>query len=87
MKIEGDPNGPVVIYELLPGSPAAKAGLRTGDVLVRVGNVEAKDVNTVIDAVTSFMPGDKITVEFTRDGRARSVTVTLEERPKDLPDR
>jgi S1-C subfamily serine protease len=78
-------NGPVIISDVFAASPAAKAGLRGGDLLVKVANVEAKDGKTVIATVMLFRPGDKIAIDLVRDGKAQQILVVVSERPRGLP--
>lgn len=81
MQITQNGAGEVVIEMIVADSPADKAGLMTGDVIVKVANVAAKDVQGVIKTITSFSPGDTITVEVRRDGKEKAIKVTLGERP------
>jgi putative serine protease PepD len=59
------------------GGPAAKAGLRKGDVITRLG---AQRINAAVDlvaAVRSHAPGEQVTVAFRRNGTTQTVRVTL----------
>ena len=49
-----------------PGKPAAKAGLQRGDVLLKLGNTEIKEIRSYMGALAQFKPGDKTTIEFKR---------------------
>jgi 2-alkenal reductase len=65
-------------------SPAADAGIKTGDIVVSL-NGQAIDALHPLDAVlTQFAPGDKITLEVIRGTDHMTLTVTLGTRPKDL---
>jgi S1-C subfamily serine protease len=67
-----------------PSSPAANAGLKTGDIVVSL-NGQAIDALHPLDAVlTQFAPGDKITLDVIRGTAHLTMTVTLGTRPKDL---
>jgi S1-C subfamily serine protease len=67
-----------------PGTPAADAGLRDGDIIVRI-NGEAIDGDHPLDATLSqFAPGDTIAVEILRGGQTVTVSLTLGTRPADL---
>jgi hypothetical protein len=59
------------------GSPAEKAGLLAGDVIVRVGDHEVGTIYDFMFALSSFKPGDVVETRFLRDGKEESVRVTL----------
>jgi putative serine protease PepD len=59
------------------GTPAAKAGLRAGDVITKVGQQRIEDADGLIAAVRSHAPNDKVTLTYTRDGKTNTVEVTL----------
>jgi hypothetical protein len=60
-----------------PGSPAERAGLRAGDVIVGLGDREIEDLRALAEALRAHAPGTAVEVRFLRDGRAQSVTVVL----------
>lgn len=67
-----------------PGSAAASAGLRDGDIIVAVEGTRL-DYNTSLrQLLLRHKPGDTITLTILRDGQERDVTVTLGERPINL---
>ena len=69
---------------VIPGGPAAAAGFREGDIIVKVDD-QAIDVDHPLDATLSeFAPGDTISVEVLRDGQSQTLTLTLGTRPADL---
>jgi len=71
------------VASVTPGSPAADAGLRDGDVILEIGGdpiTESADVQT---AVRSQRPGDVVTVVVHRDGERITLDATLTERPND----
>jgi serine protease Do len=66
---------------IVPGTPAAAAGLRDGDIIVKV-NDTAIDGDHPLDATLSqFAPDDTVSVEVLRDGASVSLSVTLGTRP------
>ena len=69
------------VTELVSGRPAAKAGLQVGDVITGFGGKKIQSVDTLRFAVDAKKPGDAVSVTFLRDGKSRTVTVTLASRP------
>jgi hypothetical protein len=70
----------VKFSDVRPGSPAAKAGLQGGDVLIEFGG---KPVNNLYDftyALRNSNVGDVVAVKYLRDGKEMTTSVTLEER-------
>ena len=66
------------------GSPADKAGVKTGDIVVSI-NGQAIDVEHPLDALlTQFAPGDAITLDVLRGTEHKTLTVTLGTRPGNL---
>jgi aminopeptidase YwaD len=62
------------------GSPAEKAGLQAGDVLVEFAGVPIKTLDDMTFALRSHRPGDEVDVVVTRGGQEHRVRATLEER-------
>jgi S1-C subfamily serine protease len=62
---------------ITPGGPAAKAGLRPGDVITRFGSQPVTDSNSLLDAVRSLAPGTRVTVTFRRGGQTLTTHLTL----------
>jgi S1-C subfamily serine protease len=74
-----------VVAEVIPGSPAAMAGLAPGDVLLAVGDTKTATHDAFIEAVRGRKAGDRVAIRLRRDGRERTITVQLGERPDELP--
>jgi aminopeptidase N len=60
-----------------PGSPAEKAGLKAGDVLVQLGGTAIGSMRDFSEALRLFAPGATVTVTYQRDGQTRTADVTL----------
>lgn len=73
--IDSEGQSPAVV----PGSPAEKAGLQEGDIIVSVGGAKVTTQHTLSALVQSYQVGDEITVVFLRDGKQQSVKVVLAE--------
>ena len=64
-------------------SPAAKAGLRAGDILTKVNGKDVTSDQTVSFLVANLKPGTTIPVEVQRDGKRMAINVTLGKRPSE----
>jgi serine protease Do len=66
-----------------PGSPAARAGLRQGDVIVAVDGERLADNNALRNRIAGTKPGSKVAVEIVREGRSQTVHATLDAQAPD----
>jgi putative serine protease PepD len=57
--------------------PAQKAGLKTGDVITRLGGKPVDSVDELIVLLRSFKVGDTITVSYLRGGSAKTARLVL----------
>jgi S1-C subfamily serine protease len=65
--VKGKPDSPVAeIAEVLPGSPAAAAGIREGDVVEDFGDIAITNFKSLQAAVSDTMPGERLTVMVRR---------------------
>jgi hypothetical protein len=72
----GDGNG-LRLTGVRPGSPADKAGVKAGDVIVEFGGKPVKDLYEYTDALGAFAPGDTTTVVVVRDGQRLTLSVVM----------
>lgn len=72
----------VLVLDVTPGSPAAGAGIRPGDVLLRAGDRQLETVEDFLAVVRGRNPGDTLQVTLSRGGNQQRVTVRLGERPQ-----
>jgi S1-C subfamily serine protease len=71
------PGPGVRITGTTPGSPADKAGLKAGDVIVKMGESTIGSMRDFSDALKTFAPGATVTVTYQRDGQPHTVQATL----------
>ena len=77
-----DPKAGVLVTELSdPNSPAAKAGIQSGDVITAVDGKHVQTASELTDTVAGKPVGSSTRIDFIRDGKDQSTTVTLAERP------
>ena len=69
------------IAQVRSGTPAAKAGLRAGDVITSVAGKRVKSTDELRAEINAHKPGDTISITYTRGGRAHTADVTLASRP------
>ena len=78
--IHADTTGPCVLTSVYFGSGAYEAGLRDGDKIVAVNGLPTDDFSDLTIAVYPHAPGDKLAVDFERDGKRQKVEVALKAR-------
>ncbi len=71
----------LLLGSIVPDSGAARAGMRRGDVLVRLADVPVNSFQDLTRTLAQKRPGDTVTVVYLRDGHDQSTTVTLGARP------
>ncbi|HSJ33354.1 MAG TPA: PDZ domain-containing protein [Longimicrobiales bacterium] len=69
-----------IVVDVVPDSPAGRAGLEKGDTLLRINGLAASP--QVMSA--PFEPGDTVVLRIRRDGREREITVVATERPTEF---
>jgi S1-C subfamily serine protease len=67
----------VRLSDVTPGTPAAAARLREGDVLVRINEREVRNLREYADVLRQLTPGAQVTIHFRRDGVAMTVTTSV----------
>ncbi|HCT79776.1 MAG TPA: peptidase S1 [Micromonosporaceae bacterium] len=79
VSVTAEETGGAKIGTISPNSPAAAAGLKEGDVITKFGDRVVNDSDDLVSAVQSGTVGQKVTVEFSRNGETQTATVTLGE--------
>jgi PDZ domain-containing secreted protein len=70
----------VRITDTVAGSPAQKASLQAGDIIVFIKDTSVENLGDFARVLRGMKPGEKTTVKYTRDGKTLSVDVTVEAR-------
>ncbi len=74
-----------LINEVTVDSPADKAGLKAGDVILKINDTEIRHPSHLQLVVTQFMPDTEVTVTYLRDGKTGTVKAKLGLRPNRGP--
>ncbi len=76
-----EPKG-ALVAEALKDSPAAKAGIRTGDTIVAVDGETIKEAKDLSRRIANVAPGKQVSVTVYREGKERTVTLEVGRQPK-----
>ncbi|MET7426089.1 trypsin-like peptidase domain-containing protein [Dactylosporangium sp. NPDC005555] len=77
----GDGDGGALIGGVVAAGPADKAGMKTGDVVTKIGTTQINDATDLINAVQAGKAGEQLKMTIKRDGAEQQLTVTLGESP------
>jgi serine protease Do len=84
-KAEEGKQAGVVIRSVASDSPAAKAGVKEGDIIDKVGDNEVKDFEGLLGILRKHRPGEHLSIHVMRDGQSKSLDVTLGQLPARRP--
>lgn len=68
-----------LVDDVTPGSPADQAGIRRGDVILRLNGSEISSSNSLRNQISSLAPGSRIELSILRDGGERTLSAKLAE--------
>src|SRR5207248_117078 len=81
----GVPKGTgVVVGEVFENTPAAKAGLKAGDVITTIGGKAIRDGRVLQNIVADLPLKKPVDVTVLRDGKTQAIPVTIEEQPEEF---
>lgn len=73
---EGDEKG-AEIQSITKESAAEKAGLKKGDIITKIDDRKIESTDDVTETIRSHKPGEKVTINYLRDGKEQKATVEL----------
>lgn len=73
-----------VIYGVVPGGPAAKAGIKEGDIVLAIDGTKIENPDTLIKTVQKKKIGSKLEVKVFRKGKTLTINVEAAERPANV---
>ena len=71
------------IGEVIPGMPAASAGIEVGDVIVKFNGEPVPDFDALVELVGKTRPGQMVVVELRRDGQTIQLKLTVGKAPQE----
>jgi len=74
-----------LINQVAPDSPAAKAGLKAGDIIMKYNGSPISRTSDLLNYLNRTMPKQTIQLEILRDGKPRNISATLTTAPDDTP--
>ena len=81
-KANGKEGVGVIINSVFEGDPADRAGLKVGDIILKIGGSDINSPNKMIRVIGAITPGQTINMNILRDGKSRMVPIKLESRTK-----
>jgi serine protease Do len=72
-----------LVADVTPNSPASKAGLKNGDVILEFDGKDIKDIRHLKLQVAETAPGKEVPIKVSRDGEVKTLHATLKELPSD----
>ncbi|MGB3210668.1 MAG: DegQ family serine endoprotease [Desulforhopalus sp.] len=79
--------GGILISEVQKDSPASAAGLKQGDVILQLNDVQLIDVSDLRNRIAMLRPGSKAILDIMRDGRDKKIQISIGEQPADFSKR
>jgi serine protease Do len=76
VQLAEDQPGPRITY-VVPGSAAAIAGLRTGDLVTQVNDVPVQTADALVATTSTLLPGDRVQVTIVRHNQTQQLTAVL----------
>jgi serine protease Do len=76
--------GGVLITEVQDDTPAAKAGVKSQDIIVKLDDIVIKDTQDLRNRVAETVPGTTVVLQVIRDGKPEDLKVTIGEQPDDF---
>jgi serine protease Do len=72
-----------LVREVMKNGPAAKAGLKEGDIILKVQGIPVQDASDLRNRVADLKPGEKFDFEVLRDGKRNTMGIKIGAKPED----
>ena len=70
-----------LVAEVMPGSPAEKAGIKAGDIILEINGTTVNNTTDLTEKISKMSVGQKAELKIMRDKKTITINVTLEEKP------
>jgi len=77
---EDNKDGKIVIVGIVDDSPAAKAGFKMDDVIIKVNDKAAENLEDTVKEIVKHEPGTKIKIVIKREGKEKTIEVEVGKR-------
>ncbi len=77
----------ILIAQVVPGSPADKAGLKIGDIIVELNGKPIESVRDLQFSIMKTKPGTEVTLKIIREGKEMFINVVVGELPEKITER
>ena len=74
----------ILVAETTKGSPAKKAGIQQGDIILSLNSHKVVDVTDLRNRIAMTAPGSRVTLHIVREGRKKDIRVVITEQPADF---
>jgi serine protease Do len=74
------PGAGIIVQDVIAGGPAAKAGVRPGDVITEIEGTKISSSSVLLDVVANTPVGRSINVKVNRDGREQTIPIVISDR-------
>jgi serine protease DegQ len=72
----------VIVAGIVKDGPADKAGLKVGDILLKLDGEKIIDTTQMLNQIANFTPGEKKSIDLLRDGKPQQIQIEIGVRPK-----
>jgi len=76
--------GGALVTDVVPDSPAAKAGLKQEDIIVAYNDTPVENLSSFRNAISLIPPGKKVTLKVNREGKEVTLKVTIAQVPEEV---
>ena len=78
-------DGKIIVVSTIEKGPAEKAGIKANDVILKVGDFKAENLEDTVKEIVKHKPGDKLKVTVEREGKEKVIEVTVGKRSEIIP--